>query len=119
VRAPKPLRWALDELRARRLEHRGDLLRGTAQFWDFIVPLAEDPISGPKREISRDLFVMLAGVWAIQAKKRVSHDPYGILRHVHDRAWLGYTDTQALAGAIGRRYLARGVSPGVCWGTAI
>ncbi|MBV8913114.1 MAG: hypothetical protein JOZ05_08775 [Acetobacteraceae bacterium] len=72
----------------------------TAQFWDLITNLAGDLMPGPEREIPRDLFLMLASVWAIQAEKGVPHDPYALLRHVRDRAWQGYADTGRLAEAI-------------------
>jgi hypothetical protein len=84
------------------LERRGDLLLGSPQFWDSITTLAQDLLPDPERAISRDLFVMLAYVWAIQARRDVLHDPYTLLRHIHDRAWLGYTDTPALIQAIRR-----------------
>lgn len=97
---PGPLRRLHDRLRARRLERRGDLVRGTAQFWDLIAGLAGDLMPGLEREIPRDLFVMLACVWAFQAEKGKPHDPYALLRHIRDRAWQGYADTSRLAEAI-------------------
>jgi hypothetical protein len=82
------------------LERRGDLIRGTEQFWELVSNLAGDLMPGPEREIPRDLFTMLAFVWAIQAEKGVPHDPYALLRHVRDRAWQGYADTGRLAEVI-------------------
>lgn len=99
---PGPLRRLRDSLHARRLERRGDLIRGTEQFWDLIDGLASDIMPGSTWEIPRDLFVMLAYVWAAQADKGVPHDPHALLRHVRDRAWQGYTDTGRLAAAIRR-----------------
>ena len=57
---PGPLRRLHNRLRARRLERRGDLVRGTEQFWDLVTNLAGDLMPGPEWEIPRDLFVMLA-----------------------------------------------------------
>lgn len=50
-------------------------MRGTAQFWDLVTDLAGDLMPGSEHEIPRDLFVMLACVWAIKAEKGKPHDP--------------------------------------------
>lgn len=92
----RPFRRLRDELHARRLERRGDLVRGTAEFWGLATDLAGDLMPGPEREIPRDLFLMLACAWAATAEKGVTHDPAALLRHVRDRAWLGYADTARL-----------------------
>lgn len=92
----RPFQRLRDRVRARRLERRGDLVRGTATFWGLATDLAGDLMPGPEREIPRDLFLLLATTWAATAAKGVAHGPAAILRHVRDRAWLGYADTARL-----------------------
>lgn len=90
----------------RRLARHGDAMLGAQQFWDGIFYLARDLILEDEREISRDLFALIAYSWAVAADKNRSHDPFDILRVVRNRAWLGYTDLPALVAQI-RRDLPR------------
>lgn len=97
---PEAFRRLLDGIRGRRLAHRGDAVLDAEGFWNGITYLAEELIPGPEPEIPRDLFIMLAYVWAARAVKGVVHDPFHVLRHVRDRAWLGYADTNRLVATI-------------------
>ena len=97
---PEAFRRLLDGIRGRRLARRGDAVPDAEAFWNGITYLAEELIPGPEPEIPRDLFIMLAYVWAARAEKGVVHDPFHILRHVRDRAWLGYADTDRLIANI-------------------
>lgn len=47
-------------------------------------------------EIPRDLFVIIATLWINQAEKGALNDSCDVLKHIRDRAWLGYVDTPAL-----------------------
>ena len=47
-------------------------------------------------EMPRDLFGILAFEWGVRAEKGVVHNPFDILRHIRDQAWLGYSDMPAL-----------------------
>jgi hypothetical protein len=73
---------------------------GAQAFWDGIRYLARELIPEDEREISRDLFTLLAYAWSAAAEKRRPYDPFEILRALRDRAWLGYADTPALIGQI-------------------
>lgn len=97
---PEAFRRLLDGIRWRRLARRGDAVLDAEAFWNGITYLAEELIPGPEPEIPRDLFIMLAYVWAARAEKGAVHDPFQILRHVRDRAWLGYADTGRLIATI-------------------
>src|SRR6185437_14500453 len=68
-------RWR-ERARLRHLARRGDAVLGAQQFWDGILYLAREVIPEDDREISRDLFTVLA------------------------YAWLGYADTPALIAQI-------------------
>ena len=79
---------------------------GAQEFWDGILYLARELIPEDDREISRDLFTLLAYAWSAAAEKRRPYDPFDVLRALRDRAWLGYADTPALIAQI-RRDLPR------------
>ena len=75
-------------------------------FWDGILYLSRELIPEDEREISRDLFALIAYSWAVAAGKRGTYDPFDVLRTIRDRAWLGYADTPALIAQV-RRDLPR------------
>lgn len=89
-----------ERARLRHLARRGDAMLGAQQFWDGIFYLARDLLPEDEREISRDLFALIAYSWAIAADKDHPHDPFDILRVIRDRAWLGYADTPALIAQV-------------------
>lgn len=90
------LRRLVNSLRLRRMERSGEVLIDAEAFWDSFGTLAENLIPGRDSEISRDLFGILAFEWGVRAEKGVVHDPFDILRHIRDQAWLGYSDMPAL-----------------------
>ena len=90
----------------RHLARRGDALLGVQEFWDGILYLSRELIPEDDREISRDLFALIAYSWAVAAEKGRSYDPFDVLRVIRDRAWLGYADTPALVAQV-RRDLPR------------
>jgi len=90
------LRRLVNSLRLRRMERSGEALLEAEPFWDSFGTLAEDLIPGRDNEISRDLFGILAFEWGVRAKKGVVHDPFEVLGHIRDQAWLGYSDMPAL-----------------------
>jgi len=92
-------RWR-ERARLRHLARRGDAVLGAQQFWDGILYLAREVIPEDDREISRDLFTVLAYAWSAAAEKRRPYDPFDVLRALRDRAWLGYADTPALIAQI-------------------
>ena len=92
-------RWR-ERARLRHLARRGDAVLGAQQFWDGILYLARELIPEDDREISRDLFTLLAYAWGAAADKRRPYDPFDVLRALRDRAWLGYADTPALIAQI-------------------
>lgn len=94
------LRW----LRLRQMERRGEAVINAEAFWDSIRTLAEDLIPGPDDEISRDLFAILAFWWATRAEKGVYHDPFQILRDLHDKAWLAYCDMPTVVGSVCKEF---------------
>lgn len=76
-------------------------MRGTAGLWDFIAPLVDDLLPGEERELSRDLFLLLAkNVWAKKRKTKVELDPYEILFRIREQAWLAYTNMPELIGGL-------------------
>src|SRR6202034_3160620 len=87
-------------IRLRRMVRRGDALIDAEVFWDGVTYLAQDLMPEPEWEMSRDLFCLLAYAWAVRADKHVQYDPFVILRHIRDRAWLGYVQTPALVAEI-------------------
>ena len=90
------LRAWLERVKLRRLEKRGDIVVGWSQSLLTLIELAEDMIPGPERELSRDLFGLIAFTWAAEAKPGAEYDPLPLLRAVRDRAWLGYTEPATL-----------------------
>lgn len=84
-----------ERARLRRLERRGDVVTGWAESLRFFLQLSRDLIPGEEREISRDLFGLLAYTWAAQAGLG-AYDPHQLLKSIRTRAWLGYADTPAL-----------------------
>ena len=90
----------------RHLARRGDAMLGAQEFWDGILYLSRELIPEDEREISRDLFALIAYSWAVAAGKRGTYDPFDVLRTIRDRAWLGYADTPALIAQV-RRDLPR------------
>jgi hypothetical protein len=95
-----------ERARLRHLARRGDAVLGAQAFWDGILYLARELIPEDDREISRDLFSLLAYAWGAVAEKRRPYDPFVVLRALRERAWLGYADTPALIAQI-RRDLPR------------
>jgi hypothetical protein len=89
-----------DAIRLRRMVRRGDALVGADVFWDGVTYLAQDLMPEPEWEMPRDLFCLLAYAWAVRADKHAQYDPFVILRHIRDRAWLGYVHTPALVAEI-------------------
>ena len=90
----------------RHLARRGDAMLGAQEFWDGIFYLSHELIPEDEREISRDLFALIAYAWGVTAEKGRAYDPFDILRVIRDRAWLGYADTPALVAQV-RRDLPR------------
>ncbi len=84
----------------RHLARRGDAMLGAQEFWDGILYLSRELIPEDDREISRDLFALIAYSWAVAAGKGRSYDPFDVLRVIRDRAWLGYADTPALVAQV-------------------
>jgi hypothetical protein len=98
-------RWR-ERARLRHLARRGDAVLGAQAFWDGVLYLARELIPEDDREISRDLFGLIAYAWGAAAQKGRAHDPFEVLRTLRDRAWLGYADTPALIAQM-RRDLPR------------
>ncbi len=91
----------LEEMRLRRLERRGEIVRGTAGLWDFVEPLAHDLMPREEHEVSRDLFLLLAGnLWAKTQKTKVELDSHEILVRIREGAWLAYTNMPELIGGL-------------------
>ena len=91
----------LEEMRLRRLERRGEIVRGTAGLWDFIEPLVYDLLPSEEHEVSRDLFLLLAGnLWAKTRKTKIEPDSHEILVRIREQAWLAYTNMPELIGGI-------------------
>jgi len=91
----------LEEMRLRRLERRGEIVRGTAGLWDFVEPLAHDLMPREEHEVSRDLFLLLAGnLWAKTRKTKVELDSHEILVRIRAEAWLAYTNMPELIGGL-------------------
>jgi len=87
----------LEEMRLRRLERRGEIVRGTAGLWDFVEPLVHDLMPREEHEVSRDLFLLLAGnLWAKTRKTKVELDSHEILVRIREGAWLAYTNMPEL-----------------------
>lgn len=84
----------------RHLARRGDAMLGAQEFWDGIFYLCRELIPEDDREISRDLFALIAYSWAVAAGKGRTYDPFDVLRTIRDRAWLGYADTPALVAQV-------------------
>lgn len=95
-----------DRARMRHLARRGDAILGAQEFWDAITYLSRELIPEDEREISRDLFTLIAYAWGVAAERGCSYDPFDVLRVIRDRAWLGYADTPALIEQV-RRDLPR------------
>lgn len=95
-----------DHARMQHLARRGDALLGAQEFWDTFAYLSRELIPEDEREISRDLFALIAYAWGVAAEKGRGHDPFDVLRVIRDRAWLGYADIPALIEQV-RRDLPR------------
>lgn len=91
-----------DRTRMWHLARRGDAILGAQEFWDAITYLSRELIPENEREISRDLFTLIAYAWGVAAEKGRSYDPFDVLRVIRDRAWLGYADTPALIEQVRR-----------------
>jgi hypothetical protein len=91
---------------ARHLARRGDAMLGAQEFWDGIFYLSRELIPEDDREISRDLFALIAYSWGVAAEKGRRYDPFDVLCTIRDRAWLGYADIPALIEQV-RRDLPR------------
>ena len=94
------LRAWLERAKLRRLEKRGDVVVGWSESLLILTDLAEDMIPGPERELSRDLFGLIAFTWAAKATPGAAYDPLPLLRVVRDRAWLGYTEPATLIAQV-------------------
>jgi hypothetical protein len=84
------------------LARRGDAMLGAQEFWDGMFYLSRELIPEDDREISRDLFGLIAYSWGVAAEKGRGYDPFDVLRTIRDRTWLGYADTAALIEQVGR-----------------
>ena len=91
-----------ERVHMRHLARRGDAMLGAQEFWDGIVYLSRELIPEDEREISRDLFALIAYAWGVTAEKGRTYDAFDILRIIRDRAWLGYADTPALVAQVRR-----------------
>ncbi len=100
------LKRICERAHARHLARRGDAMLGAQEFWDGIFYLSRELIPEDDREISRDLFALVAYSWGVAAEKGRTYDPFDVLRTIRDRAWLGYADTPALIEQV-RRDLPR------------
>ena len=95
---------------ARHLARRGDVMLGAQEFWDGILHLSRELIPEDDREISRDLFALIAYSWAVASEKGRAYDPFEVLRTIRDRAWLGHADTPALVAQVRRDLPRAGVA---------
>jgi hypothetical protein len=96
---PNPAIRLLNRFKIWRMQRRGDALVDAKPFFDTMIDLADDIIQEPRSEIPRDLFIMLAYVSAAKGQGR-AHCHFEILRHIRERAWLGYADAPALGALI-------------------
>ena len=97
---PNPIIRLLNRFKIWRMQRRGDALVDAKPFFDTMIDLADEIIQEPQSEIPRDLFIMLAYVFAAKEGQGRAHGHFEILRHIRERAWLGYKDAPALGALI-------------------
>jgi hypothetical protein len=97
---PNPVIRLLNRFKIWRMQRRGDALVDAKPFFDTMIDLADEIIQEPRSEIPRDLFIMLAYVFAAKEGQGGAHGHFEILRHIRERAWLGYKDAPALGALI-------------------
>jgi len=97
---PNPAIRLLNRFKIWRMQRRGDALVDAKPFFDTMIDLADEIIQEPQSEIPRDLFIMLAYVFAAKEGQGRAHGHFEILRHIRERAWLGYKDAPALGALI-------------------
>ena len=97
---PNPVIRLLNRFKIWRMQRRGDALVDAQPFFDTMIDLADEIIQEPQSEIPRDLFIMLAYVFAAKEGQGRAHGHFEILRHIRERAWLGYKDAPALGALI-------------------
>jgi hypothetical protein len=97
---PNPVIRLLNRFKIWRMQRRGDALVDAKPFFDTMIDLADEIIQEPQSEIPRDLFIMLAYVFAAKEGQGRAHGHFEILRHIRERAWLGYKDAPALGALI-------------------
>ena len=61
---PNPIIRLLNRFKIWRMQRRGDALVDVKPFFDTMIDLADEIIQEPQSEIPRDLFIMLAYVFA-------------------------------------------------------
>jgi hypothetical protein len=96
---PNPITRLLDRFKLWRMQQRGDALVDARSFFDTMIDLADEIVQEPQSEIPRDLFILLAYVFAAKERDH-SHDHFEFLRHIRARAWLAYWDAPALGASI-------------------
>lgn len=96
----RSVRRLIEAVRVWRLEHRGDVVARSANALLLVEEIGGDLIPEGTHEIPRDLFGLLAFIWAATPERGVVHDPHEVLRAIRDRAWLGYTDAAALVKVV-------------------
>lgn len=97
---PNPAIRLLNRFKIWRMQRRGDALVNVKPFFDTMIDLADEIIQEPQSEIPRDLFIMLAYVFTAKEGQGLAHGHFEILRHIRERAWLGYKDAPALGALI-------------------
>ena len=97
---PNSIIRLLNRFKIWRMQRRGDALVDVKPFFDTMIDLADEIIQEPQSEIPRDLFIMLAYVFAAKEGQGRAHGHFEILRHIRERAWLGYKDAPALGALI-------------------
>ncbi len=96
---PNPITRLLDGFKLWRMQRRGDAVVDAKSFFDAMIDLADEIIQEQPSEIPRDLFIMLAYVFAAKERGQ-SRDHFEILRHIRERAWVGYKNAPALGALI-------------------
>lgn len=94
------LRKLFERQRLRRAESRGDVVSDRTGDLRLILELGEALIPDAAREIPRDLFGLLAFSWAVHAGEAQIGDAHALLKEVRRRAWLGYSDPDALIALV-------------------
>ena len=97
---PNPIIRLLNRFKIWRMQRRGDALVDVKPFFDSMIDLADEIVQEPQSEIPRDLFIMLAYVFTAKEGQGEANGHFEILRHIRDRAWLGYKDAPALGALI-------------------